>query len=243
MQHLGDVVDRGRGRGGDDAVDVHVAHQGDLVLKRFGNITVTAQDECVRSDTDAAQCGHRVLGRLGLELPRGGQVRDQRHMEKEDVLAPQVVAHLAGGLEEWLRFDIAYRAADFGDDDIGAAAVRVGLGHRHDAPLDLVGDVRDHLNRVAEVLATALLGDHRRIDLPGGDIRRPGQVSIQESLIVADVEVGFGAVFGDEDFTVLERVHGARIDIEIRVELLHGHPQTAGGQQLTKAACRQSFAE
>ena len=33
---LGDVVDRRRVRGRDDAVDVDIAHQGDLVLQRFG---------------------------------------------------------------------------------------------------------------------------------------------------------------------------------------------------------------
>jgi hypothetical protein len=32
---------------------------------------------------------------------------------------------------------------------------------RTDAGLDLVGDVRDDLDRVAEVLPAALLGDHR----------------------------------------------------------------------------------
>jgi hypothetical protein len=36
---------------------------------------------------------------------------------------------------------------------------------------------------------------------------------------VAKVEVGFGAVVGDEDLAVLERGHGARIDVEVGVQL------------------------
>ena len=44
----------------------------------------------------------------------------------------------------------------------GLCAVDVRPGHRQDAALDLVGDVRDDLDRVAEVLAAALLGDDRR---------------------------------------------------------------------------------
>ena len=104
------------------------------------------------------------------------------------------------------------------------------LGHRQDAALDLVGDVRDHLDGVAEVLAATLLGDDGRIHLPGGDIRRPGQIAVEEALVVADVEVGFSAVLGDEHLAVLKRVHGARIDVEVRVELLHRHLQTARGQ-------------
>ena len=36
---------------------------------------------------------------------------------------------------------------------------------------------------------------------------------------VAIIEVGFGAVLGDIDLTVLKRAHGARIDVDIGVEL------------------------
>ena len=230
VQHLGDVVDRRRVRGGDDAVDVDVTHQRDLVLQRLGDVAVAAQDQRVRGDTDAAQRGHRVLGGLGLQLAGRGEVRHQRHVQKEDVLPAEVVADLAGRLQERLRLDVAHGAADFGDDDVRAVAVGVRLGHRPDAPLDLVGDVRDHLDGVAEVLAASLLGDDGRIHLPGSHIRRTGQVAIQEALVVADVEVGLGAVLGDEDLAVLERVHGARVDVEVRVELLHRHVQPAGGQ-------------
>jgi hypothetical protein len=43
-----------------------------------------------------------------------------------------------------------------------------------------------------------------------------------EALVVAQVQVGFGAVVGDEHFAVLERRHGARIDVDVRVELDEG---------------------
>jgi hypothetical protein len=41
---------------------------------------------------------------------------------------------------------------------------------------------------------------------------------------VADVKVGFRAVVGDEHLAVLEGVHGAGVDVEVRVELLHRYP-------------------
>ena len=164
-------------------------------------------------------------------------------MQEEDVLPAEVVTNLARRLEEGLRLDIADGAADFGDDDIRAVPVGVRLGHRQDAALDLVGDVRDHLDGVAEVLAAALFGDHGRIDLSGGDIRRAGQVAVEEALVVADVEVSFGAVLGDEDLAVLERVHGAGVDVEVGVELLHRHLQPARGQQLSQAARGQSLTQ
>jgi hypothetical protein len=40
-----------------------------------------------------------------------------------------------------------------------------------------------------------------------------------EALVMAEVEVGFGAVVGDEHFAVLKRRHGARIDVDVRIEL------------------------
>ena len=125
----------------------------------------------------------------------------------------------------------------------GRLPVGVGRGHRQDAALDLVGDVRDDLDGVAEVLAAPLLGDHRRIHLSRRHIRRAGQVAVQEALVVADVEVGLGAVLGDEHLAVLERVHGARVDVEVGVELLHRHLQAPRGEQLAEAGRGQALAE
>ena len=58
-----------------------------------------------------------------------------------------------------------------------------------------------------------------------------------------DVEVGLGAVLGDEHLAVLERVHGARVDVEVRVELLHRDLQTARGQQLSEARRGEALTE
>ena len=49
-----------------------------------------------------------------------------------------------------------------------------------------------------------------------------------EALVVAEVEVGFGAVVGDEHLAVLERAHGARIHVDVRIELDHGDLEPAG---------------
>ena len=111
------------------------------------------------------------------------------------------------------------------------------------AALDLVGDVRDDLHGVAEVLAAALLGDHRGVDLAGGDVGGLRQVDVEEALVVPDVEVGLGAVVGDEDLAVLERVHRARIHVEVRVELLHHHPQAPGREEVAEARRRESLAQ
>ena len=84
-----------------------------------------------------------------------------------DVLRADLEAQLADRLEERQRLDVADGAADLDDEHV------VALGAREDARLDLVGDVRDDLHGAAEVLAAALLLDHGRVDLAGGDVVEP----------------------------------------------------------------------
>jgi hypothetical protein len=60
---------------------------------------------------------------------------------------------------------------------------------------------------------------------------------------VPDVQVGLGAVVGHEHFAVLEGVHGARVDVEVGVELLHHDPQAAQFQQAAEAGGGQSLAK
>ena len=164
-------------------------------------------------------------------------------MQEEAVVAADVVAYLAGRLQERLRLDVADRAADLGDDDVHELAVLARLGHRRMRALISFGDVRDDLDGVAEVLAAALLGDDLGVDLAGGDVGAARQVDVEEPLVVADVEVGLGAVVGDEHLAVLERVHRARVDVEVGVELLHRHVQPARLQQRAETAGGQALAE
>ena len=87
--------------------------------------------------------------------------------------------------------------------------------------------MRDHLYGRAEVVSAPLLGDHLRVDLSGGHVRGCGQVLVDESLVVAEVEVRLGPVVGDEDLAVLVGGHGPRIDVEVGVELLEGDGEGA----------------
>ena len=238
VQHLRDVVDRRSVRGVDHGLLVDVAHQRDLALHRVGDLPVGAADDRVGLDTDRAQRGDGVLGRLGLQLAGRADVGHQGDVQEEAVVAADVVSDLPGGLEERQRLDVADRAADLGDHHVD-----VGAGHRADPLLDLVGDVRDHLDGLAEVVAAALLGDHLGVDLAGGDVGPAGEVGVEEALVVADVEVGLGAVVGHEDLTVLERVHRPGVHVEVGVELLHRDAEATGLQQAAQRGSRQPLAE
>ena len=130
------------------------------------------------------------------------------------VVAALFVAHLADGFQERQRFDIAHGAADFDDHHVH---VRRHLLQRG---LDLIGDVRNHLHGLAQIVAAPLAGDDLLVDAPAGQVVALRQLGVREALVVAQVEIGLRAVVGDEDFAVLERAHGARIHVQVRIELL-----------------------
>ena len=64
-----------------------------------------------------------------------------------------------------------------------------------------------------------------------------------EPLVVAEVEVGLGAVVQHVDLAVLVRAHGPRVDVDVRVELLEPHPQPALLQDHADRGAGQSLAE
>ncbi|MOA42807.1 hypothetical protein D3C78_1648920 [compost metagenome] len=85
--------------------------------------------------------------------------------------------------------------------------------------------MRDDLDGRAQVITTTLFAQHVLVDTAGGEVVVLGHGRADEPLVVAQVEVGLGAVVGDEHFTVLERTHGARIDVDVRIQLEHGDLQ------------------
>ena len=214
-------------RRGDDGADLDVGEERDLVLDVLPELLVRAADDHVGMDTDAAQLVDGVLRRLRLQLAGCLDERDERAVEVEHVLRADLAPELPDRLEERQRLDVADRAADLGDDDVGRRRLRGALDPR----LDLVRDVRDHLHGRAEELALALLAQHRLPDRAGAVAGVPRHVLVDEPLVVADVEVGLGAVLGDEDLAVLERAHRAGVDVQVRVELLRLDPQPARLQE------------
>ncbi len=69
------------------------------------------------------------------------------------------------------------------------------------------------------------------------------KVLVDETLVMADVEVGLGPVLGHEDLAVLERAHRPRVDVQIGVELLELDAQATGFQQASERCGDDSLAE
>ena len=183
MEHQRTLVEAGHGQVLDDALRLDVAEGADLPADVAAHAAVGAQDDDVGADAHALQLLDGVLCGLGLVLIGAGDVRHQYHMDEAAVLLALLEAHLTDGLEEGLALDVAGGAADLGNDHIGLG----GRGQIVDIALDLVGDVGDDLNGLAEVSTLTLLVQHVPVDLAGGEVRILVQVLVDEALVMAEI--------------------------------------------------------
>ena len=222
----------------DDGAAFDVAEHGDLLGHVAGHFALGAADQHVGLDTDAPQLLDAVLRRFRLRFAGRLQIRNQRQVDVQAVVLADVERELANRFEKWQTFNVADRAADFGDDH-----VHIIGGELADGRLDLVGDVWNHLDGATQIVAVAFLLNDGQVNLARGEIAVAGQRRVGEAFVVAEVEVGFGAVVEDVDFAVLIRTHRARIDVDVRIELLQAHAQTAMFEQHADRGAGETFAQ
>ena len=165
----------------------------------------------IRLNSEAGQFLNAMLRWFRFDLGGGADERHQRDMRVDDILFAEVPSKLADRFEERQTLDIAYGAADFDDQNIAT------LGREQDTPFDLVGDMRNYLDRRAEIIAASLLLNHGVVDLSGGAVVAFAHPGFDEALVMPEIEVGFRTVIGDENFAVLQRAHGAGIDVDVGV--------------------------
>ena len=134
-----------------------------------GQKTFGAAEQDIGLDTDGAQFLHAVLRGLGFEFLRRVDPGHQRHVHENAVLAADFMPDLADGFEKRQRFDIADRAADFADDDIDFARKLLHRG------FDFVGDMRNHLYGLAEIIAAALALDDLFVNASAGEVIGAGE--------------------------------------------------------------------
>ena len=87
-------------------------------------------------------------------------------MNKKRILAALLQADLPGRFQKGLALDISGGAADLGDDHVGICL----RSHMIDKILDLLGDVRNDLHGLPQILSATLLVQHVPVDLAGGEI-------------------------------------------------------------------------
>jgi len=101
----------------------------------------------------------------------------------------------------------------------------------------------NHLNRTAQIVSPPLLGDDRMVYFPGGKVVVTAQSGVGKSFIVPKIQIGFCAVIRYIDLSMLERVHGSRIHIDVRIEFLQGYGKPAAFKQCSDSRGSKSFAQ
>ena len=215
----------------------HVAEEAQLVAKIVVERMVAAAHQDVGLDSDFAKLGHRLLGRFGFQLSCRIKIRNESDMHENHILGTRLVRKLTHGLEEGQSLDVPRGATDFGDQDVDAFPTGV------DALLDLVGHVRDHLNRLAQIVTPPLLLNDRLVHLTRAETVQLGELSTRKAFIMTKIEIGLRTILKNIDLAVLERAHRARVDVQIRVKLLNTDGQPARLQKRAKRGRGEPFAQ
>ena len=179
VEGQGHLVDVLHVHGRDDGFFRDVGEEADFIFEILAEIAVGPAEKDVRLDADAPQLLDRMLGGLGLELAGRADVGDEGEVDEEGVLGTEGKPHLAHGLQEGQAFDVADRAADLADDDVVVA------GDGLEGIFDLVGDVGDDLDGLAQKFAAPLFADDGLVDLAGRPAVVLGRPGRSEALVMA----------------------------------------------------------
>ncbi len=87
------------------------------------------------------------------------------------------------------------------------------------AEFDFAGDVGNHLDIAAEVVAVPFFFEDAGEDLAAGGEVVPAKVFAEHAFVGAQVHIAFHAVVEHEHFAVAEGIQGSRIDIEVSFQL------------------------
>ena len=178
-----------------------------------------------------------MLGRFGLDLACRLDIWNQGDMDKKRVLPAHVKPELADRLKKRQTFYVADGAADLDDGH-----VRITL-HLVDGIDYLIRDMRDDLYGPTLIFPSPLFGNDRVVDTAGGVVVSLPHHGICVSLVMTQIKVGFSAVVRHINLAVLKGVHGAGIDVDVRVEFLKGNGQTAAFKKGADCSGSQALAK
>jgi hypothetical protein len=176
----------------------------------------------VGHNPDLQQLLDAMLRRFRFHLPPGSHLGHQGQVNVEHVLAAHVQAELPDRFQKGNAFDVPDRPSDFHDMNI-----RFLLGRRlTDSALDLVGDMGNHLHGLPQIAPGPLPLEHLLVNLPRADAVQLRQPNVREALVIAQVQIGLRPVVGHVDLAMLVGTHGARIDVDVGIDLLKTHAQS-----------------
>ena len=157
-----------------------------------------------------------MLGGFCFQFTGSGEVGHISKVYAQRVFT-QFPFQLADTFQIRKRLDVTYRTADFSNNKIELVFVAQQLY----VTLDFICDMGNHLNGLSQIIAATLFVDNALIDTSGCNVVSFGSLDAQEAFIVSQVKVSFVTVYRYVAFSVFIRVQCARVDIDIRVELLN----------------------
>ena len=148
-------------------------------------------------------------------------------MNQHAVLAADFMLELTDRFQKWLTFDISDSTANFNDSDFGFTGSRVPIK----TALNGIGDMRNNLNSTAAVITTSFAGKDIPINLAACYVGAAVEGTVDKTFIMSEIQVCFGTIISDENFSVLIWIHCTRVNIQVWIEFLHGDKVTAGFQK------------
>ena len=212
------LIDRGHVLALHDALQIDITERRHLHAQMVIKVALRTQDEDIGLDTHALQFLDGVLGGFGLQFLSGFQVRYVGEMHTHGI-TPQLPAQLSDGLHERRTLDVADSTTHLCNHEIQLLLLLILTEH---PALDLIRDVRHHLDGLTQIVAMALTVDHRLVDATCGDGVVAGGVNACKTLIVAQVEVGLHTIHRHVALAVLIGVQRPWVDVDIGVEFLNG---------------------
>ena len=153
LQHQRGLIKAGNIAVFNDAVFFHIAEQSDFPVYFRLHRPAAPGDDQIRRDAEGLELLDRVLSRLGFVFAGRFQIRDQGYVDKQTVFPSDFMADLADGFQKRLGLHVASGAADLRDHDVGAGFFL----NRIDEVFDLIGNMGNHLDRLAQVFSAPFL--------------------------------------------------------------------------------------
>src|SRR5690606_6329533 len=124
-------------------------------------------------------------------------------MHEGSVIAPQTQTQLTRSFKERQGFNIPDRTANLNNGHVGFP-IPTGARAPSDKFLNLIGDVRDDLHGLAQIITPPFLPQHRLVNLAGREVIDLVHARGDKALIVAEVQISLGAIFSDEYLAMLK---------------------------------------
>ena len=201
---------------------LYIAEQSQLLLHILGQRLLSTAYQNIWLNTNAPQFLYTVLGWLSLKLASGRDIRNQSNMNVQYIVTANFLLDLANSLHKWQGLNITYSTTDFGNNYI----CTIAGSHIINTLLNLIGDMRNNLDSLAQIITTALLVKNIPINLTSGNIRAFGQININETLIMAQIQISLSTIISNENLAMLIRAHSTWININIWIKLLNSNLNT-----------------